>query len=100
VTSAIDPTKPADGVPASKADLRSNLQSAKDEIEALQSGRLIPAISMDSVDIADVGALAGFDQVDTAQIIDGAVTQAKLAVDAVGPICCRMAFPSTCRIRH
>lgn len=34
--SSIDPTKPADGVPAVKADLRANLQAAKDEIEALQ----------------------------------------------------------------
>ena len=39
--SQIDPTKPIDGVPASKADLRANLQSAKGEIEALQSARPI-----------------------------------------------------------
>ena len=38
MVSAIDPTKPVDGVPASKADLRANLQAAKDEIEALQAG--------------------------------------------------------------
>lgn len=30
---AIDPTKPVDGVPADKGDLRANLQSAKDGIE-------------------------------------------------------------------
>lgn len=36
MASAIDPTRPADGVPAEKADLRGNLQAAKDEIEALQ----------------------------------------------------------------
>ena len=36
--SRIDPTKPIDGVAASKADLRANLQAAKDEIEALQRG--------------------------------------------------------------
>jgi hypothetical protein len=40
MVSAIDPTKPADGVPASKADLRASLQAAKTEIEALQ-GRLV-----------------------------------------------------------
>ena len=34
--SNIDPTRPAQDVPASKADLRANLQAAKDEIEALQ----------------------------------------------------------------
>jgi hypothetical protein len=36
MTSAIDATKPADAVPASKADLRANLAAAKAEIEALQ----------------------------------------------------------------
>jgi hypothetical protein len=36
MVSAIDPTKPEDGVPASKTDLRSNLLAAKSEIEALQ----------------------------------------------------------------
>lgn len=30
---AIDPTKPVDGVPADKGDLRANLQSARDGIE-------------------------------------------------------------------
>jgi Pectate lyase superfamily protein len=34
--SAIDPSKPMDGVPAVKADLRTNLLTAKNEIEALQ----------------------------------------------------------------
>ena len=38
MSSAIDPAKPADGVPASKADLRTNLLCAKSEIEALQIG--------------------------------------------------------------
>ena len=37
MVSSIDPTKPADGVPASKADLRNNLASAKSEIETLQA---------------------------------------------------------------
>lgn len=36
MASAIDPTKPEDGVPAEKADLRANLQAAADEITALQ----------------------------------------------------------------
>lgn len=37
MASAIDPSKPADGVPAVKADLRANLLAAKNEIEALQT---------------------------------------------------------------
>jgi len=36
MVSSIDPSKPFNGVPAVKADLRQNLQFAKDEIEALQ----------------------------------------------------------------
>ncbi len=36
MVSAIDATKPADGIPASKADLRGNLAAAKTEIEGLQ----------------------------------------------------------------
>ena len=40
MSSAIDPTKPADGVPASKADLRANLHAAKDEIEALEAAQI------------------------------------------------------------
>lgn len=39
MASQIDPTKPVDGEPAVKADLRANLQAAKDEVEALQSGK-------------------------------------------------------------
>ena len=37
MVSAIDPTKPLDGVPAVKKDLRDNLQAARTEIEALQN---------------------------------------------------------------
>lgn len=37
MASQIDPTQPADGVPADKADLRTNLQHAKGEIETLQA---------------------------------------------------------------
>ncbi|MEL6963621.1 MAG: glycosyl hydrolase family 28-related protein, partial [Pseudomonadota bacterium] len=40
MVSAIDPTKPLDGVPAVKGDLRDNLQAAKSEIEALQNQRV------------------------------------------------------------
>ena len=40
MVSAIDPTKPADGVAAVKADLRANLLSAKREIEALQAAKI------------------------------------------------------------
>ena len=36
MVSAIDATKPADGIPASKTDLRNNLATAKSEIESLQ----------------------------------------------------------------
>lgn len=41
MVSAIDPTKPLDGVPAVKADLRNNLQAAKTEIEALQNQNIL-----------------------------------------------------------
>ena len=41
MVSAIDPTKPIDGVPAVKDDLRNNLQAAKDEIEALQNQSIL-----------------------------------------------------------
>ena len=36
MASAIDATKPVDGIPANKAELRANLLAAKTEIEALQ----------------------------------------------------------------
>jgi hypothetical protein len=39
MASQIDPTKPADGTPAVKADLRANLAAAKSEIEILQSDK-------------------------------------------------------------
>lgn len=42
MTSSINPLLPEDNVPALKADLRANLQAAKDEIEALQA-RQVPA---------------------------------------------------------
>ena len=77
--SQIDPTKPIDGVPASKADLRANLQSAKDEIEALQSGKADVGHQHGLADISDAGALASKDTVAAADIDDDAVTNAKLA---------------------
>jgi hypothetical protein len=40
MVSAIDPSKPEDGLPSVKVDLRDNLQAAKDEIEALQTAQL------------------------------------------------------------
>lgn len=42
MASNIDPTKPADNVPPDKADLRRNLQAAKDEIEELQRQIRLP----------------------------------------------------------
>ena len=36
MSSQIDPTKPADNVPAVKSEQRANWQSAKNEIEELQ----------------------------------------------------------------
>jgi hypothetical protein len=84
MTSQIDPTKPVDGVPASKADLRGNLQAAKDEIEALQAGKADLGHGHPLSEITNAGALAGLDQVATADIADGAVTEAKIAANAVG----------------
>jgi hypothetical protein len=83
MASQIDPTKPVDGVPASKADLRSNLQSAKDEIEALQSGKTDLGHQHTLADIADAGALADKNTVATLDIDDDAVTTAKIAGAAV-----------------
>ena len=70
MASAIDPTKPVDGVPAIKADLRSNLQSAKDEIEALQSGKTDLGHQHGLADITDAGALAGKNSVAMVDIDD------------------------------
>lgn len=39
MSSQIDPSLPLDGLAAVKADLRDNLQAAKDEIEALQAAK-------------------------------------------------------------
>jgi hypothetical protein len=83
MASQIDPTKPIDGVPAIKADLRSNLQSAKDEIEALQSGKANLGHQHGLADITDPGALASKNSVAAGDIDDSAVTTAKIAGAAV-----------------
>ena len=94
MTSAIDPSKPADGVPAVKLDLRNNLQAARDEIEALQAGKADVGHQHVLADITDAGALAGKSVVSsgdiasgavtTAALEDGVVTSAKIAPAAVG----------------
>jgi hypothetical protein len=45
VASAIDPTRPEDGIPASKSAMRANWAVAKAEIEALQAGLPIVLLS-------------------------------------------------------
>jgi hypothetical protein len=45
VASAIDPTRPEDGIPASKSAMRANWAAAKTEIEALQVGRPVVLLS-------------------------------------------------------
>ena len=66
--SQIDPTKPVDGAPAIKADLRANLQSAKDEIEALQTGKTDLGHQHVLADVTDSGALASKDIVQSDDI--------------------------------
>lgn len=62
MASQIDPTPPADGTPAVKADLRANLAAAKDESEALQSGKAsvghVHALAERAVDASRDRALA------------------------------------------
>ena len=82
--SQIDPTKPVDGAPAIKADLRANLQSARDEIEALQTGKTDFGHQHVLADVTDSGALAGKDMVESADIAAAAITTDKLATAAVG----------------
>lgn len=60
MTSLIDPSKPVDGVPAAKADLRTNLQAAKTEIEALQTSQeiQIDGLQNSKADVAHVHTFA------------------------------------------
>jgi hypothetical protein len=73
MVSALDPTKPADGAPAVKAHLRINLQAAKAEIEALQSGKAEVGHSHTLADVADAGSVAGLDQVGSGEIASDAL---------------------------
>jgi len=82
--SLIDPTKPVDGVPAVKADLRANLQFAKTEIEGLQTGKTDLGHQHVLADVTDSGALASKDIVESADIAPAAITTDKLAAAAVG----------------
>ena len=54
MVSAIDPSKPVDGTPASKADLRANLLAAKNEIESLQA--LVAGTEGGFINAKDYGA--------------------------------------------
>lgn len=59
MTSQIDPTKPADGTPAVKAELRQNLQFAKSEIEALQVSKAALAHGHPVGDLSATGTADG-----------------------------------------
>ena len=78
MASAIDPTRPADGVPPVKLDLRANLQAAKDEIEALQAGKAEVGHQHVLGDITDAGALAAKNTVASGDVDDDAVIDAKI----------------------
>jgi hypothetical protein len=84
MTSAIDPTKPTDGVPSVKLDLRNNLQAARTEIEALQAGKADVGHQHVLGDLTDAGALAAKDVVEAGDIAAGAIGMAQLADAAVG----------------
>ena len=83
MASAIDPSKPADGVPAVKLDLRGNLQAARDEIEALQAGKTDFGHQHVLADITDAGALAGKSVVALGDVASGAITTTELGAAAV-----------------
>ena len=70
--------------PAIKADLRANLQAAKDEIEALQTGKTDFGHQHVLADVTDSGALASKDVVQSDDVAAAAITTAKLAAAAVG----------------
>ncbi len=83
MASAIDPTKPVDGVPSVKVDLRSNLQTAKTEIESLQTGKADLGHQHLLGDLTDAGALAAKDVVEAGDIASGVVTANELGDAAV-----------------
>lgn len=92
MSSAIDPSRPRDGMPAMKAELRTNLMAAKTEIEALQVGLARGlAGKADRVhahrlsDITDAGALARLDRVSGAEIAPDSIGPAHLTDMAITP---------------
>jgi hypothetical protein len=87
MVSAIDPSRPADGSPAVKADLRTNLAAAKAEIETLQSGKAEVGHNHVLADVADAGALAGRDQVGAGDIAPDALDGR--AIDMQGQVLAR-----------
>ena len=99
MASAIDPSRPADGVPAVKADLRANLLAAKNEIEALQRNMLVsvrdfgakgdgatddlPAIQNAIDSVSGNGGVVFFPGSDAPYLIDGTI-QMKANVTLAG----------------
>ena len=79
MASAIDPTKPVDGVPSVKVNLRNNLEAAKTEIEALQAGKSDLGHQHVLGDLTNAGALAAKNVVAAGDIAAGAVTANELA---------------------
>lgn len=67
MASSIDETKPLDGVPADKADLRGNFSAAKTEIEALQSGKA------DTEHVHGIGDVSGLQSALDAKATNGAL---------------------------
>jgi hypothetical protein len=83
MASAIDPTKPTDGVPSVKLDLRNNLHAAKTEIESLQAGKADLGHQHLLGDLTDAGALAAKNVVGAGDIAAGVVTTNELGNAAV-----------------
>jgi hypothetical protein len=73
MTSAIDTTKPTDGVPSVKLDLRNNLQAAKTEIESLQAGKADLGHQHLIGDLTDAGALAAKNLIEAGDVAAGAL---------------------------
>lgn len=69
MASQIDSTAPADGEPVAKADPRANLQTATDQTETLQTGNIHVGHTHLLAEIADAGAPAGKDAVDSADLV-------------------------------